>query len=97
MYVIDGIAYAGEPTRDLKVVDVRVVNDLSMLVRFSTGEVRLFDAASLLANEVFASLEDQRVFADCAIDHGILTWQDGAVDLSPEALYDLSYRYETAA
>ncbi len=97
MYVVNDIAYAGAPREDMKVDQVRVVNDYSMLVRFSSGETRLFDAAPLLDVPAFKPLEDKSVFASFQLDHGIVTWNNGAIDIAPEALYEKSYRYDIPA
>ena len=61
MFIKDGIAHAGASVQGIRVADVRVVNDLSMLVTFSDGETRLFDASHLLGMPVFQSLADKRV------------------------------------
>ena len=97
MFVLDGIVYAGEPTADLKICDAHVVNDLSMLVSFSTGETRLFDAFELSRTPAFAPLNDQKAFEAFEIDHGVLTWLDGQIDIAPEAVYSRSFRYEASA
>lgn len=97
MYMLDDVIYAGEPVQDLKVENVRVVNDLCMLVRFSTGETRLFDASELLAMPAFAPLKNKKTFENFSIERGVLTWDSGAIDLAPETLYEKSHRYEAIA
>lgn len=49
MYIIDGIAYAGEPVEGIEVSHARYVGERILLVTFSTGETRLFDASCLLS------------------------------------------------
>lgn len=78
-------------------VAAKVVNDLSMLVTFSTGEARLFDASSLLEMPVFAPLRSNEVFSGFAIDHGAVSWAGGDIDLAPETMYKMSYAYERIA
>ncbi len=97
MFIKDGIAYAGEPKAEMTVASVRVTGELSMLVTFSTGETRVFDAAYLLEQPVFKSLRDQDVFAAFQIDHGVVTWCDGDIDIAPEAMYEHSYEYDAVA
>lgn len=97
MYTVDGIAYAGEPVEGLLVRDARVTGRLSMLVTFSTGETRVFDAEPLLRLPVFAPLADQEVFERFALDRGVVCWLGGEVDLAPEAMYKMSYRYDLTA
>ena len=37
MYIIDGIAYAGEKTKPIKVSGVRPLDDFKLWLRFNTG------------------------------------------------------------
>lgn len=97
MYIIDGIAYAGEPVAGIRVTSVKPVGRLSMLVTFSTGETRLFDASSLIDLEAFRSLQDDKVFSNPTVDHGVVTWEDGDIDISPDHMYAMSYPYERIA
>ena len=91
MYILNGIAYAGEPQPGMKAISAKVVNDLSMLVTFSTGETRLFDASQLAEKPAFADLADYDVFRDFRIDHGVVTWKRGDTDIAPEAMYKMSF------
>jgi len=93
MYVANGYVRAGAPETGLKVESARVAGDLCMLVTFNTGETRLFDASELLGFEVFAPLGDKSVFERFEIDHGVLTWLDGDIDIAPEGLYQRTYDY----
>ncbi len=97
MYEKNGVCYAGTPESDMKVAEARVVDDFSMLVLFSTGETRLFDATPLLSYPVFEPLAKRSVFDDFAINHGVVCWLDGELDLSPAKMYELSYSYESVA
>lgn len=96
MFVKDGIAYAGTLSHGVRIIDARVVNDLSMLVTFSNGETRLFDASKLLESPAFSALSDKRVFEDFAIDHGVICWLDGQIDIAPESVYEDSFEYDDA-
>lgn len=93
MYVLDGYVYGGAPAESLKVVNAKVVADLSMLVTFSTGETRLFDASELLQYGAFMPLAKRSVFEGFSIDHGVLTWSNGEIDIAPEGLYKRTYEY----
>ena len=42
MYIVDGIAYAGEPRKPVKVSCVRPISNHRLWLRFDTGEVRVF-------------------------------------------------------
>ncbi len=97
MYIKDGIACAGEPKAEVLLALARVTGELSMQVTFSTGETRVFNATYLLGQPVFEPLKDQEVFADYQIDHGVVTWCDGDVDIVPEAMYKHSFEYNAVA
>lgn len=97
MFEHDGVLYADEPSKDMSVVSARVVYDRCMLVTFSTGETRLFDITPLLGLPAFSRLSSPEVFSAFALDHGIITWCDGEVDIAPEAVYKYSYEYRKSA
>ena len=44
MYIVDDVCYAGELSVGIKVKEVKLLENLIMLVTFSTGEKRLLDA-----------------------------------------------------
>ena len=96
MYVLNDICYAGEFREDIKVVEAKPLRGGKMLVTFSTGEKRLFDT-TLLKGSAFASLSDERVFAHPVVFHGAITWNNGEIDIAPEAVYQNSYAYEGIA
>ena len=95
MYIVDGICYAGEMKEGIKVTKVKPLRDGMMLVEFSTGEVRLFDVTSL-EGEAFAPLSDDSIFYNPKLFHGVITWNDGLIDISPEMVYEKSYAYNSA-
>lgn len=87
MYIINGIAYAGEQKPALKVSGVRPLPDNRLWVRFNTGEAKIFDFSPLLAAPAFAPLAKESVFRSVYIDYGIPMWNDGEIDIAPEKLY----------
>ena len=87
MYIVNGIAYAGERVQPLKVVGVRPLAGHRLWVRFSSGETRIFDFGPLLATPAFAPLADEKVFSAVGIDYGVPVWNDGEIDIAPETLY----------
>lgn len=94
MFEVNGILYADEPARELEVRSARVTDDHIMLVTFSTGETRLCDFTEMYDDvPAFAPLRDEKTFEGFRIDHGILTWCDGDIDISPTYLYEHSYEY----
>ncbi|MDR2945195.1 MAG: DUF2442 domain-containing protein [Candidatus Adiutrix sp.] len=90
MFIIDGIAYAGEASKMPEVVEVRPLNDYTLWLRFSTGEVKIFDVKPLLDRPVFAPLKDVGVFQSVYLDYGVTVWNDGNIDIAPETLYEKS-------
>ncbi|MDR0949934.1 MAG: DUF2442 domain-containing protein [Lachnospiraceae bacterium] len=94
MYIIDGIAYAGDYNKEIKVMSVKPLNNMMMLITFSTGEVRLFDATYLLEMPAFGSLEDPAIFSHPSIEYGVVTWNNGDIDIAPETMYCESYPYQ---
>lgn len=87
MYISNGIAYAGEPAPVLKVSGVRPLDDFRLWVRFNTGEAKIFDFKPLLEKPAFAPLSDTSIFNGVYIDYGVTVWNDGDIDIAPEALY----------
>lgn len=92
MFVRNGIVYGGEPKKRMSVISVKTLKDKMMLITFSTGEERLFDA-SILQGPVFEALNDEEVFKSVYVDHGVITWLDGEIDCAPEYMYKNSYEY----
>ena len=87
MYIVNGIAYAGEPTPILRVSGVRPLDDFRLWVRFNNSEARVFDFKPLLAFPAFAPLANPDTFKSVYIDYGAAVWNDGEIDISPETLY----------
>ena len=92
MYIIDGIAYAKEEQVFIEVVDVKVLDDMILILKFNTGEQRVFDA-TILDGEVFKPLRDKEIFNNVQIDCGVDTCMDGDIDCAPEYMYENSYEY----
>lgn len=67
-----------------------------MLLTFSTGEQRLFDA-TVLTGPAFEPLKDEKVFKNCQIVDGIVTWMNEEIDCAPEYMYENSYAYSSPA
>lgn len=95
MYIINDICYAGEIKEGIKVTEAKPLRGRMLLVTFSTGEKRLFDT-TILKGTAFAPLEDERIFQDIHIFHGVITWLDGEIDVAPEKVYLESFAYESA-
>ena len=88
MYVLDGIAYAGEQEPVIKICGVRPLAGHKLWLRLTTGDVKIFDFTPLLKEPGFALLADEHIFAGIYIDYGITVWNDGDIDIAPEYLYE---------
>ena len=93
MYIKDGICYADAYQDDIKVTEAKPLRGGMLLVTFSTGEKRLFDT-TLLKGPAFAPLADEKVFSNPTLFHGVITWNNGEIDIAPETVYRNSYTYE---
>lgn len=94
MFVVNGIAYANERTENIEVTSVKPLDDMMMIVMFSSGEKRLFDASVLLKYPAFALLRNEAVFRNAGVENGVVVWNDGDIDIAPESMYEQSYPYE---
>lgn len=90
MYIVNGIAYAGEKSPPLRVCGVRPLDNFRLWIRFNNGEKRIFDCKPLLSAPAFAPLAVPEVFRNVYIDYGIPVWNDGEIDIAPEHLYERS-------
>ena len=86
MYIKDRIAYAGEPKPPIKVCGVRPMKKCKLWLRFNTGEDKIFDITPLLHMPAFAPLSNWETFSSVYIDWGVVTWNDGEIDIAPELL-----------
>jgi hypothetical protein len=88
MYILNGIAYAGEPSPVIKVSGARPLDEFRLWIRFNTGEAKVFDFKTLLSAPAFAPLSDKSVFNSVYIEYGVPVWNEGDIDISPETLYE---------
>ena len=95
MYIVNGIAYAGTGKEERKVESVKVLDGMILIIKFKSGEERLFDATTLLKYTAFQPLKDDEIFRNIKIEFGALSWDNGKIDIDPETLYEKSYPYES--
>lgn len=95
MYIINDVAYADEyNNNNLKIVKIKIISELCMLVTFSNGEKRIFDAEYLIKIPVYSKLKEYNVFKKAYIENGIIVWDKGNIDIGVEEVYKKSYVYE---
>lgn len=93
MYVVNGIAYAKEPMAEISIIEAKALENHILILKFSNNDKRLYDASELLALPAFAKLKNDDIFSNPKIDNGVVTWDNGNIDISPETLYYNSYEY----
>ena len=89
MFVLNGIVYANEKSENIQVVSVKPLDGMMMILTFSTGEQRLFDAF-ILTGSAYKPLSDEDIFK---VVDGVVTWLDEEIDCAPEYMYVNSYEY----
>lgn len=92
MFVKDDICYASNPVKEIKVLSVKPLKGRLMLVLFNTGETKLYDT-NQLSGSVFKKLDEESVFMNPVIFHGVITWNNGDIDIAPETVYADSVGY----
>ena len=94
MYIKNDICYAGEYQDDIEIIEAKPLDGGIVLVTFSTGEKRLFDT-TLLKGSAFEPLADEKIFNSLVLFHGFITWNNGEIDIAPEAVYKYSHAYNS--
>ena len=87
MYELNGIVYAGELKKPIKVISARPLENHQLLLKFATGETKIYDVKPLLGKPVFIALKDESVFNSVYVDGGTAVWCDGEIDIAPETLF----------
>lgn len=94
MFIKDGIAYAAAPMKEIQILSVKPLDDKMMILTFASGEKRLYGATPLLDYPAFQPLKDDNVFKNAKVEHGVVVWLDGEIDIAPETMYHDSYAYD---
>ncbi len=94
MNILNDICHAEATHDNIKVTAVEPMSDGKMLVTFSTGEKRMFDI-SVLRGAAFEPLADEKIFNNPVLHHGVITWDNGAIDIALEAVYQYSHKCES--
>lgn len=92
MQQINGIVFGDEPSEQIFVTKAEPLPDMMMLIEFNDGSRKLFDA-SMLRGEAFEGLANESIFSAPVIEHGVVTWADGDIDVAPEYMYAHGYTY----
>jgi hypothetical protein len=70
---------------------VKPLKNYRLELTFDTGEVRLFDATTLLSFGRFCELADETTFQQVSVSFDAIRWPNG-LDLDPEYLYAASVK-----
>ena len=76
----------------IKPVKVKYLKDYKLLINFSNGETKVYDASHLLKYEIFEKLKNKDFFATAKIDCGSVVWNN-ELDIAPEELYTTGTPY----
>ncbi len=96
MYEVNGIVYAGNPKPMKKVIYAQYLGNRIIRAAFNTGEVVDVDFSRNFDGSAFAPLKDENVLKQFEIQHGVLTWRDGDIDVAPEYLLEIGTFIEQA-
>ena len=94
MHEENGIVYSDNPEKILTVLEVRHMYSGIYLIKFSDGVVKLFDT-TILKGEVFEPLKKPEVYENPQLEFGIVTWNNGEIDCSPDFMYENGFVYNT--
>ena len=94
MRIVNGIAHVDEKTTDLRVIDIEILENLCLLIEFSNGEKRIFDAKQLLEYAVYEKLKNKEVFNTVNVKNGVLVWDNEELDVGVDFLYQKSEIYK---
>ena len=87
MHIVDGITYADEQKDVISVKSVRTTADFQLIVEFVDETIKLFDFKPLLDLPCYQPLKNIDVFSKAYVDYGVVTWDNGEIDIAPETLY----------
>ena len=71
------------------VIAVNTKEGFKLVLKFNTGEIKLFDATPYLEKGVFKKLKDEALFKQAYVAFDTVCWPNN-LDISPETLYDKS-------
>lgn len=96
MYELNGIVYAGNPTPMKKVIYAEYRGKQIIRIALNTGEIVDVDFSHGFEGSAFNPLKEESILRNFEIQHGVLTWCDGNVDVAPEYLLEVGKIIEQA-
>ena len=67
-------------------VAVKYLYDYTLLITFSNGEKKIYDAQNDIRHGALTKLKNKSFFAQAKIARGSVVWSD-EIDMAPETLY----------
>lgn len=83
----DDICYAENPVFGIE--SVSPLENLQLMIHFSNGETRRFDAHKLIEEPTFEPLQNPQLFMQAYTDGVAVLWNED-LDIAPEYLYENS-------
>lgn len=72
-----------------KAIDVKVLENYELLVKFDNGEEKIFDVKPYFGHKVFDELKEKEAFNSVKVSGLSIEWENGA-DICPDELYNNS-------
>jgi hypothetical protein len=70
------------------VIFVKPLDEYKIYLLFSNGEYRIFNCEALFKYKVYEPLKDKDIFGSVYVNHGIVSWLDGSIDIDPDWIYE---------
>ena len=69
-----------------RVKSIKQIQGFQLVLEFTSGETKTFDASPYLNQGVFTRLKEPTLFRQAAVGYGTVTWP-GELDISPDTIY----------
>lgn len=70
-----------------KAIDVKVLENYELLVKFENGEKKIFDVKPYFGHKIFDELKNEKMFETVKVAGLSIEWDNGA-DICPDELYN---------
>lgn len=69
-----------------RAISVEYKNPYNLIITFTNGEIKIFDAQPYLNYPVYQFLKDETLFSKASVKYGTIVWDD-ETDIDPDLLY----------
>jgi len=77
-----------------KILEATAIDNYRLMIKFKTGEIKIFDVKPYIKGTWFSQLKDTNLFNTVKPCFNTVEWCNGQ-DIAPEDLYELSQPYAT--